>query len=117
MFQHMNDDHVYETENEDGSKISWRRIYTVPRVNMDTRVVDYSASEWRRHTDNKAGTVGDLMDASAEWSAERERKEGVDPIKEKTLDAYSKKRNGIEHPVRKQQKLKQEMDKLGFLVE
>lgn len=116
VFQHMKDEHVFSTE-EGGEKVVWQRVYTVPRINIDTSVDVYSEASWKKYTDSKAGTVGDLMDASAEWSEKRAAKEGKDPVKEKLLDRYEKKRGGIKHPVRQKEALKSEMDKLGISVE
>ena len=117
VFQHMKDDHTYETE-EDGETIVWARVYTVPQLSIDAQKIDvYSENSWRKYTENKKGTVGDLMDVSSEWSERRAAKEGKDPIKEKLFDNYEKKRKGIQHPERRKEKLKQEMDKVGFNLE
>jgi hypothetical protein len=44
------------------------------------------------------GTVGDLLDYSAELSERRaEANGGVDPIKKKALENYSKKTGGKKH--------------------
>lgn len=87
IFQGMNDLHQYE---ENGTK--WLRIYTTPQMSIDTRVDPHSSKDFVRAT-NKKGTIGDIMDLSAELSDKRSQKEGTDPVKQKYFKDYEKKNN------------------------
>ena len=45
------------------------------------------------------GTVGDLLDKSSELSNQRAQENGgVDPLKKKYYENYSKERKGAKHP-------------------
>jgi hypothetical protein len=87
VFFKMNDKKEYF--GEDGKP--WRRIYHVPTTSIDTKIDPFSASEFIRKT-NKKGTVGDVMDLSAELSEQRAEKTGNgDPVKGKLFKDYEKK--------------------------
>lgn len=94
FFQGMNDLHEAYSP-VDGYKLT--RIYVNPQVSIDTAVDPYSSKDFIKAT-NKKGTIGDLMDRSAELSQKRADKDGVDVLKEKTYEKYSKERNGRKHP-------------------
>lgn len=93
IFQHMNDNHVYE---EDG--VAWERIFTVPNAAVDIALGDGSDKDSFMRQTNKKMTVGDMWDISQEMSDKRVKSEGVDVIKEKTVKKYEKKTHGKEHP-------------------
>lgn len=91
VIQRMNDPHIYE---EDG--IKWRRVFTLPQISMDTQGDPYDYKTFKRATDDKNLTVGDLIDKSRELS-EKRGGDKSDPIKRKNYDNY-KKKNGVPHP-------------------
>ena len=94
VVQKMKDDHAYIDEK--GTK--WNRIFSVPNASIDTALnADTSATDWMRKTENKNWTLGDAWDTSAELSRQREKKMGKDPLREKGLKEYSKKRKGMQH--------------------
>lgn len=93
VFQRMNDKHTFfDIEGKE-----WKRVYTVPNLSKDSIKIDpYSKRDFLKATD-KSGTLGDMMELSADLSARRAEKEGEDPIKRKFFDDYSKQRNGAKH--------------------
>ena len=94
VFQGMNDEHVYS---EDG--VEWDRVFLSHNASIDSSVDPFNKQQFMDSTYNKKGTLGDVMDYSAELSAKRaEKSGGKDPIKEKYYKEYSKERNGAEHP-------------------
>ena len=97
VVQGMNDEHVYS---EDG--VEWSRVFLAPNASIDNSIDPFSKQQYLEATKNKKGTVGDMMNLSAELSEMRsEKMGGKDPVKEKFYDNYAKERNGAEHPNRK----------------
>jgi len=92
VVQGMNDDHSYIDE----EGVQWRRIFFAPNANLDSQVDPYSHSDFMKATENKKGTIGEMMDYSKELSQKRQDKEGKDPVKEKFLRQYEK-RQGRKH--------------------
>ena len=77
VFQGMNDEHVYS---EDG--VEWDRVFLSPNASIDSSVDPFNKQQFMDSTYNKKGTLGDVMDYSAELSAKRaEKSGGKDPIK------------------------------------
>ena len=66
VLQSMNDVHEYF---EDGTQ--WNRVFLVPNASIDSSINPYSQNDFVNKTANKKGTMGDLMDLSAELSAKR----------------------------------------------
>lgn len=97
IFLHMNDPKIYlgEDGTEEGQ---WKRIYSSPNASIDSvSAIDPNSSrDFVEKTGRKKGTYGQMMDLSAELSAKRAAKEGVDPVKNKWLKDY-KTTNGVEH--------------------
>ena len=78
--------------------VKWERIYHSPNLNTEASINPWDNNDFVNKTKNKKGTLGDMMDASAELSAKRaEQNGGVDPIKQKYFKDYAKKRNGTKH--------------------
>ncbi len=75
------------------------RVFTVPTTSIDTKIDPSDLKKMAEKTGNMKGTVGDLWDKAEELSKERaaRSKDGVDPIKKKTLKDYAKKRKGKEY--------------------
>lgn len=113
--QGMNDVHEYYGEN--GGENNWIRVFTPPNASIDTKIDPYSSKDFKKTTDNKKYTVGDLWDKSKELSEKRESKDGYDPVKQKAYEKYSKERDGKKHPQQKREELKQSLSKKGVDIE
>ena len=71
-----------------------RSIY----ASIDTNIDPNSRQDFLEKTRNKAGTLGEMMDRSAELSEKRkELNGGTDPVQTKYFENYSKKRKGLKH--------------------
>ncbi len=94
VVQSMNDPHTYS---KDG--VEWERVFFAPNMAISASDDPFSANNYVEKTANMKGTVGDLLDYSAELSEKRaEINGGVDPVKEKALKDYSKLTGGKKHP-------------------
>lgn len=101
VIQGMNDEHIYIDE----FGVEWGRVWLSPNAAIDSSIDPFSKQQYIDATYNKKGTVGNMMDYSAELSAQRaEKAGGLDPIKEKFYNNYAKERNGTEHPNRIKEK-------------
>jgi|TARA_B100000902_G_scaffold393673_1_gene448380 hypothetical protein len=101
VFQRMNDEHIYIDE----FGVEWGRVWTIPHASIDSSIDPFNNQQYIDATHNKKGTIGDMMDLSAELSAKRaEKSGGLDPVKEKFYDNYKKERKGAEHPNRIKEK-------------
>ncbi len=97
VFFHMNDEKIYN--GEDGTQVGvWSRRYYSPNAGVDTRINPESARDFVEKTGRKKGTIGDILDASAEMSARRTEIMGKDPLIQKYKDEYSGKRKGKKNP-------------------
>ena len=87
--QTMTEKHSFFTE-EEGQIVEWKRVYTVPKMSIDTQIDPFSAKDFVKTT-NKKGNYGDLLDCSAEQSEKRAEKcGGEDPIKRAHFNKYEK---------------------------
>ena len=87
VFQGMNEPHIFSED-----EVQWKRIFTVPTASIDTKIDPFSQRQFIEKTGNKKGTVGNMMDLSAELSQKREQLNGKeDPIKRKHFSDYEKK--------------------------
>jgi hypothetical protein len=107
IVQGMNDDHSFS---EGG--VAWRRIYHSPQMSIDTKIDPHSQKDFVRAT-NKKGTMGDIMDLSAELSNKRADKEGTDPVKQKHFQDYEKK-NKKKHLLDKPKVIENSVAKIEF---
>ncbi len=90
VLQGVNDTHTYS---EDG--VRWNRVWTAPQIGVDTKVDPFSNRQFIDKT-ARPGTIGDMLDRSAELSHLRaEKNGGLDPVKAKADKEYEKKRPGI----------------------
>ena len=112
IFFNMDDNKVYIDEH--GNK--WARVYYSPNTSVDSTIDPNSAKDFVRYTGSRRGTVGDIMDLSAELSQKRAGMTGQDHLKEKTFNEYSKKRRGMLHPQQKKEKARKELKKFGITV-
>jgi hypothetical protein len=101
VFQGMND--VHEYKGADGNEYDWKRVYYSPQMAMDTQIDPFSSKQFNDRTRDKKGTVGHMLDYSAEMSDKRASQAGgVDPVKQKYFDNYAKERRGARHNLEKQ---------------
>lgn len=108
VIQTMKEKHEYH---ENG--VQWNRIFTVPTTSIDTKVDPYSAKDFLKKTENKKGTLGDMMDYSKELSEKRASQEGVDSVKQKYFDRYAESRKGKRHPTEIKENLKRDLASKG----
>lgn len=93
--QGMNEDHVYRDE----EGVEWRRIFTTPEVSASKICDPWNKNDFINQTGSRKGTMGDLLDQSAEMSEKRAQQNGgVDPIKQQYFKDYSKQRRGLKDP-------------------
>ena len=91
----------------DDDNVKWTRIFSSPELNTVGKIDPWNNSDFVNKTAQKKGTVGDLIDTSAELSAMRaQERGGVDPVKQEHYDNYAKKREGRRHHKEKIEKLK-----------
>jgi hypothetical protein len=101
IVQGMNDVHTYSGQN--GDEDDWRRVFYSPQMAMDTQIDPFSSKQFSDRTRDKKGTVGHMLDYSAEMSDKRASQAGgVDPVKQKYFENYSKTRRGAKHQLEKQ---------------
>jgi len=86
VLQGMNDPHVFS---KDG--VEWQRIFLSPNASISSNSDPFNSNAFLDKTANMKGTVGDMMDYSAELSEKRaEKSGGIDPIRKKHFDNYEK---------------------------
>ena len=91
IVQRMNEAHVYE---EDG--VRFERLFTIPSASIDQNID--TAQKFVEKTANMRGTLGEIWDYSQELSDKRAKDNGgVDPMREKAENNYSKKRKGMKY--------------------
>lgn len=111
VFFHMNDDKKYI----DSAGLEWKRLLLSPQLNTEASIDPWSNEDFVNKTSNTKGTMGDLLDRSAEMSAKRaEGNNGVDPVKQKFFKDYSKDRKGAKHPDEKKQTYESKNVKIEF---
>ena len=94
VFFHMND----EKSHTDDSGVEWKRLYGNPQLSTHASIDPWNNNDFVNKTADMKGTVGDLLDRSAELSAKRaEQHDGVDPVKQKYFNKYSEERHGAKH--------------------
>jgi hypothetical protein len=87
VYQGMNDVHEYEVDG-----VKWERVWTVPQATIDTDLDPFNQNQFIEKTGKNNGKLGDVWERSAELSAKRaDKRDGVDPIKQKHFDNYRKK--------------------------
>lgn len=117
IFQSMTEKHEYYGEpNED--KVEWKRVFVVPNASVQSKLDPNSKESFVKYTENKKGTVGDVLNVSAEASAARaEKNGGVDPVKQEMYKKYSAENNGAIHVHQKREEAKKSLAKLGVDVD
>lgn len=88
VVQTMTEIHAYS---EDG--IEWKRVFTKPNASIDTKVDAFDKNKFIAKTGNMKGTVGDMLDYSADLSRKRAEihASGEDPVKRAHFNEYEKK--------------------------
>lgn len=95
LFFGMNDKKEYRDE----EGVEWKRLYSSPQLSTEASIDPWSNDDFVNKTSNTKGTIGDMLDRSAELSNKRASEYGgVDPLKQKYYDNYSKDRHGAKHP-------------------
>jgi len=93
IFQQMNEDHTYS---QDG--IKYERVFTVPNAQIDADIDLNSSEKFVEKTGKMKGTLGEIWDYSQELSNKRaEKNGGIDPVRQKAEEKYSKKRRGMKY--------------------
>lgn len=93
VFQQMNEDHTYS---QDG--IKYERVFTVPNAQIDADIDLDSSEKFVEKTGRMKGTLGEIWDYSQELSNKRaEKNGGIDPVRQKAEEKYSKKRRGMKY--------------------
>ena len=111
VFQSMNEEHIYV----DGFGVEWKRVYFAPNASIDSNIDPFSKRQFTDSTGGKEGTVGDMLDYSAEMSERRaEKSGGKDPLKQKYFDDYAAKRNGQRHMAEKKQNYESKNVKIEY---
>lgn len=95
VLQRMTESHVYI----DGSGVEWKRVFTNPKMSVDTKINEWDAKDFSRKTASKKGTLGNLWDASSELAEKRVKSEGVDPVAEATNKKEKIRRKGKVTPM------------------
>ena len=101
LYNYIDDDdgEIYEVEQGmndvhelfiSGKKL--RRLFSIPNAAVKTRLDPFSSKDFVEKTGGMKGSVGDMLDMSAEMSAARaEKHDGVDPVQRKHFDDYEKR--------------------------
>ena len=94
IFFSMNDEKKYTDE----EGVEWKRVFLSSQLSCEASIDPWSNVDFVNKTANKKGSYGDLMDQSAELSAQRAKENGgIDPVKQKYYKDYSNKRGGAVH--------------------
>ena len=93
VFQFMNEEHVYSEKG-----IKYERVFTIPNASIDSEINPNSSTQFIEKTGKMKGTLGEIWDYSKELSDKRAKERGgVDPMREKAEQNYSKKRRGLKY--------------------
>lgn len=94
VFFHMDDEKKYIDE----QGLEWDRELSSPQLNTQGSIDPWNNNDFVNKTADMKGTVGDLLDKSSELSNQRAQENGgVDPLKKKYYENYSKERKGAKH--------------------
>ena len=95
IFFHMEDE---PKEYIDPQGTEWSRIFTSPQLSTEAQINPWSNDDFVNKTSNQKGSMGDLLDQSAELSEKRaSQNDGVDPLKKEYFKKYSDERGGEKH--------------------
>ncbi|MAF25916.1 hypothetical protein CL634_10125 [bacterium] len=98
--------------------VKWNRIFVSPQLNTVGKIDPWDNADFVNKTAQKKGTYGDLLDTSAELSAQRAgERGGVDPLKQKYYDNYAENRAGKRHPKEIAEKTKKNFENKDIKIE
>jgi len=72
IVQTMNEEHIYIDE----FGLEWNRVFTIPHASIDTKEDAWNHNQFVEKTGKMKGTVGDVLDYSAELSSKRAESNG-----------------------------------------
>lgn len=111
LFFGMNDTKEYI----DGSGVKWNRLYSSPQLSTESSFDPWNNNDFVNKTANMKGSVGDLLNKSAELSEKRaESNGGVDPLKQDYFKKYSKERKGAKHHLDRKKSYESKNIKIEF---
>lgn len=94
IFLSVNDQKVFNGDSGDEIGL-WEREFINPYISTSSslsRADPNDPAAFSRAVEGKKGTVGEMIEASAEMSARRaERNGGIDPVKKKAQEEYKEK--------------------------
>jgi len=91
--QGINEEHSYSEKGK-----LFNRVFTVPNASVDSDINPFSAQQFTEKTKNMKGSMGDMWDYSKELGEKRKASNnGVDPVRRKAEENYSKKRRGMKY--------------------
>ncbi len=110
VLQGMSEEHTYS---KDG--VEWERVFLSPNASVSAAIDPFNANSFVEKTGKMKGTVGDMLDLSAELSEKRAAANGgKDPVKEQHYKNYSKERDGAEHPDKAKKKSENSRIKIDY---
>ncbi len=112
IVQSVHEEHIYIDE----KGVKWDREFTVPTAAIDTKIDENDPQSFVKYTGTRKGKLDDLFNLSKELSEKREKKQGVDTVKEKMYEEYKNVRKK-DHPEVKKKKLKKSLEKSNFTWE
>jgi hypothetical protein len=113
IVQGMNDQHRYS--GQCGEQDDWRRVFYSPQMSVDTQIDPFSSKQFNDRTRDKKGTFGHMLDYSSEMSDKRASQAGgVDPVKQKYFENYSKTRKGAKHTAEMKKVIENKNVKIDF---
>ncbi len=96
IFFHMEDE---PKEYKDKEGVTWQRLFSIPQLSTEASIDPWDNTAFIDKTAKQKGSMGDLMDQSAELSSKRAAQNGgVDPLKKEYFKKYSEERAGNKHP-------------------
>lgn len=111
VFQSMSEKHIYI----DKEGLEWKRVFIPSQLKTEASIDPWSSNDFVEKTKNSKGSYGDMLDRSAELSQKRADKNGgVDPIKKKYFNDYSKKRGGAKHSADRPKSIETKNVKIDF---
>ncbi len=99
----------FRVQNKEGK--TYKRVWEPIRVNKDTKMGDGTLEDYRRLTNEKNLTVGQMSEISEELHIKRAEKRGQDDVREQLYKDY-RKANGRDHPDVEKRKKQQMRDEL-----
>ena len=94
VVQGINEKHVFFKNG-----VEWQRVFSAPQIGIQTKIDPFSKRQFVEKTGQSRGSVGDVLDRSAELSQKRkDQTGGIDPLQEKHFSDYARIRHGKRHP-------------------